>query len=576
MSNNYWTDWSHRRASRRKVLAGVGSAAAAVTTVLAGCSSSNSNSGTRTSTQQPAGAGSAVQRSTAAAAGSPAAASPKPGGTIRMMGPMITAGLDIHRITGEPIAAAWAWAANFLVRFSVKAPYLSEPDLAAALPEIPGDGTLLTFKLRPEAKWQNRAPVNGRQVTAEDVKATFERIKDPAIASPRAGNYSNVESITAIDPQTVQFKLKAPQADLLAAMGDQYDFIMPKEIATRGPDAIKTEADVIGSGPYELVTYTPLQRIVMKKRADGYWKPNTAWIDTREVLEQPDGQQEANALRAGQVDAIEVTADLVKTFDGDKSFASVGIAGSRRECVMINQNKEPYKDPRVRQAIWRAIDRKQVYNTVFGGAGKPGGPMGPGIAGWALSDAEIAKLPGFGARADELKAAKQLLSAAGYATGFQDSNISFTLSSANLVADVVTSNLADIGIGLKTTIVDAADLSARLAKRDYSVSITLFLSGAYPDAQLYIYHHTGTAGSRNYGDYGSPELDAKLDKQRTMYDYNQRLALVKEIQTDIINNPGPGWIGSRVEYRTFASKVHGLLATPFFARYNDAENAWVS
>jgi peptide/nickel transport system substrate-binding protein len=574
MSDNYWNSPSRPRGSRRTLLAGGGSAAVGITALLAGCSSSNNN---KTTTKAAVSGASGSPRGAApAAGGSPAALSPRPGGTIRMMGPSITAGLDIHRITGEPIGAVWAWAANFLVRFSAKSPYQTEPDLAASLPEIPGDGTVLTFKIRPEAKWQNRAPVNGRQVTAEDIKATFERIKDPAVASPRAGNYSNVDTITAIDPQTVQFKLKAPQADLLAAMGDQYDFIMPKEVATRGPDAIKTEADVIGSGPYELVTYAPLQRIEMKKRSDGYWKPNTAWVDSRQVLEQPDGQQEANALRAGQIDAIEVTADLVKTFEGDKNFASVGGAGSRRECVMINQNKDPYKDPRVRQAIWRAVDRKQVYDTVFGGAGKPGGPMGPGVTGWTLSDAELAKLPGFGARSDEIKAAKQLLSAAGYPNGFEDTNISFTLSSANVVADVVTSNLADVGIKLKTDIIDGGDLSTRLAKRNYTLSVTLFLSGAYPDAQLYIYHHTGPAGSRNYGDYGTPELDAKLDKQRTMYDYNQRLALVKEIQTDIINNPGPAWIGSRVEYRTFASKVHGLLATPFFARYNDAENAWLS
>ena len=80
-------------------------------------------------------------------------------------------------------------------------------------------------------------------LTAEDVKMTFERIKNPDTVSPRAGNYGNVESITVVDDTTVKFKLKQPQADLLNFMSDQYDFILPKEITSRGKDAVKTAAD---------------------------------------------------------------------------------------------------------------------------------------------------------------------------------------------------------------------------------------------------------------------------------------------------------------------------------------------
>lgn len=174
------------------------------------------------------------------------------------------------------------------MRFQKVAPFLPEPDLAAAQPEIADGGTTLIFKLRPEAKWQNKPPVNGRQVTAEDVKASFERIKALGAKSPRSGNYAVVDSIEAIDATTVRFKLKAPKADLLNAMADQYDLVIPKEIAARGDDAITKPEDVVGSGPYEIAAFEAGQRIAVKKRADGYWKPNTAWLDGAEVVNQTD------------------------------------------------------------------------------------------------------------------------------------------------------------------------------------------------------------------------------------------------------------------------------------------------
>jgi ABC-type transport system substrate-binding protein len=232
------------------------------------------------------------------------------------------------------------------MRFAAQDPFLPEPDLAAAQPEVPGDGTTLTFKLRPEAKWQQKAPANGRQVTAEDVKISFERIKGLGAKSPRSGNYINVDSITAIDATTVQFKLKAPQADLLSAMSDQYDLIIPKEIAARGDDAIQKTEDVRGSGPAELSSYEAGQRYSLKRRADGYWKPNTAWLDGFDVVNQVDNQQKSNALRAGQADVTDLPADLVQQYINDKGYTVTRAPNPTRECLLINHNKDPTRTRR--------------------------------------------------------------------------------------------------------------------------------------------------------------------------------------------------------------------------------------
>lgn len=508
------------------------------------------------------------------------AEAPVKGGTLRALA-NIGSLIDPHTTnTPAESLAVWGRVGNTLMRFSTKQPGTTEGDLSSGLPEVPGDGTLLTFKIRPEAKWQNRAPVNGRAVTAEDVKLSFERIKDPATVSPRAGQFGNIDSMTVIDANTLQMKLKAPQADLFAVMSDQYNFIIPKESAVKGKEAIKTAADVIGSGPYELESFTAAQKFVLKRRADAYWRPNTSWLDGFEYTHQTDPQQVANALRAGQVDVVGLPVDLVKTFEGDKNFIITKAPTPTRECLLINHGKDRYKDPKVRLALSRAINRAQVYETVFGGGGVVGGPMTPAAPFWALPEAELKKLPGFGDRATEIREAKALLSAAGFPNGFEETIITVTAFDTEKVHEIVVSNLRDIGVTVKTENVGTdfgANFLPREVKREYNLATTLFLSGGYPDAQLVLYHHSDvkTKGTRNYGDYGSPALDVKLDKQSTMYDLPARQQLVYEIQRDLLNAPGPVWMGSRSTFGVWSTKLRNVQQYSFAAAFWEAENVWI-
>ncbi|MGE5596034.1 MAG: ABC transporter substrate-binding protein [Hyphomicrobiales bacterium] len=568
-SSQYWNRWWERRLGRRRLLVSGGTAAVgAAGFALVGCGDDDddddggSTNGTNLTPQAP----------TQQASGTPVA-----GGTYRVIGGPIGGSIDIHR-TNTPFESAglWHWVGNFLVRFN-KDTYEPEPDLAASMPEIPGDGTLITFKLNPAAKWQNKAPANGRAVDAEDVKMTFERIMNPETGSPRAGNYGNVESINVIDPQTVQFKLTAPHADLFNAMSDQYDLIIPKEIAARGKDAIKTVEDVVGSGAYEAVSYEAGKGMEVRKRADGYWKPDTAWFDGAQWFNQVDNQQKANAVRTGQADATDLPADIIAQFQNDNKFQIAFAPNPTRECLLVNHTNERYKDPRVRQALWRIVDRELVYKNVFAGGGVPGGPMSPAAANWLLPEEELKKLPGFRDRDTELKEAKDLLNAAGLTDGFEDSLMTATAFNANLLADVIIQNAQEVGIRLTPDNVgtDFNSMLRREATGDYGLAATLFLSGPYPDAQLLIYHHSDPKiGSRNYGKYSNPQVDDMLGRQSRIYNAKDRLPIVLDIQRELINNPGPVWIGSRIGYGLATAAVQGFGATPFLAGYPAAETYW--
>ena len=91
---------------------------------------------------------------------------------------------------------------------------------------------------------------------------------------------------------------KHRQADLLNVIADQYDVVIPQEIAAKGDAAIASLADVVGSGPYQLTAYEPGQRAQLKRRADGYWRPSTAWLDEWDLLDIEDPGVAANMLLA--------------------------------------------------------------------------------------------------------------------------------------------------------------------------------------------------------------------------------------------------------------------------------------
>jgi peptide/nickel transport system substrate-binding protein len=206
--------------------------------------------------------------------------------------------------------------------------------------------------------------------------------------------------------------------------------------------------------------------------------------------------------------------------------------------------------------------------------------MTPAAPNWVLPEAELAKLPGYGKREDEIREAKALLSAAGLAGGFEETVLTVTAFDTEKIHDIVVSNLKDIGVTVKTENVGtdfAANFLPREVGRQYNLATTLFLSGGYPDAQLLLYHHsdTKTKGTRNYGDYSLAGLDAKLEKQSTIYDAASRLPLVQEIQRDIINNPGPIWFGSRGVLTIWNAKVQNAASFPFATGFYGAENVWL-
>ncbi|MGD9893727.1 MAG: ABC transporter substrate-binding protein [Dehalococcoidia bacterium] len=559
-----WRRAAAGRFSRRRALAAVGVSAGAMT-IAAACGGDDDDGD----------AGGATQATAISGGAAPQGGQPKRGGTLRSAAGPLGAELDPHK-TNTPFESAgiWHWAGNFLMRFNQEG--LPEPDLATAQPEISDGGTTLIFKLRPEAKWQPRAPVNGRVLEAEDVAYTFERIKSEVKPSPRASFFVNVESIETPDKNTAVFKTKAPEADLLSKMSDQYQLVVPKE--WKGKEKpVSSAQDVVGTGPYMADSHVLDQGFRMSRRPDGYWKENTAWLDGWDFKRVDDAQAQLAAARADQIESVGLTGDQLPEFEQDtERWYVLQSTNPTRECLLLNQERDFYKDVRVRQAVWRGIERKQIYDLVFAGLGIAGGPMTPAAAAWVLPNEELEKLPGFKKDRDaELKEAKDLLAAAGYADGFDDVMTTVTAFSTNEQADLYVPQLQRIGLRyrLENVGTDFNTFLQREINGDFSAAATLFLSGPYPDAQINQYHYTGA--SRNYAHFSDPKLDAMMDAQSKEFDVNKRKQLVFDLQRELINNP-PGfiWVGSRGGATAYRTYYKGFWVGNFLAGYPAAENGY--
>jgi len=216
-----------------------------------------------------------------------------------------------------------------------------------------------TFKLRQGVVFHN-----GDKLTSADVKATFDRIRDKATASPKAAEYAAVASIETPDDATVMFKLSQPSAPFLAAISSGWGAIMPKSLIDKGWDfAMKP----VGTGPFVLKEFVRDNRIVLEKNPK-YWMAGLPKLDRVVMNVITDPAVQVQGLVSGQVDAVEFV-DPVQ-LPVLKAAKDVTVSQELSALIMVmamnNTNPELAK-LKVRQAVNYAVNKQQVLDVAYGG-----------------------------------------------------------------------------------------------------------------------------------------------------------------------------------------------------------------
>ncbi|MEK1874299.1 MAG: ABC transporter substrate-binding protein [Rhizobium altiplani] len=312
---------------------------------------------------------------------------------------------------------------------------------------ISDDGKTFTFKLRKGVKFHN-----GREMTAEDVKYSLDRVTNPATQSPGAGFFGSIkgfdkmadgsakslEGVTVVDPYTIKFELTRPDATFLHVMAINFSFVVPKEEVEKwGADFGKHP---VGTGAFKLGEWTLGQKLVFERNKD-YWNAGLPKLDqiTFEV-----GQEPVVALLRLQKGEVDVAGDGIPPakfleVKNDPTYAKLIVEGGQLHTgyVTMKTTMKPFDNVKVRQAVNMAINKDRIIRIINGRAVPANQPLPPTMPGFA-KDYEGYKY--------DVEGAKRLLAEAGLADGFETELYVYNTDPQPRIAQAIQQDLAAIGI----------------------------------------------------------------------------------------------------------------------------------
>ena len=411
------------------------------------------------------------------------------------------------------------------------------PDLAASW-TVDATGSTWTFKLRPDAQWQD-----GQPVTADDVVFTVGLLKDPAYRGALANSWREV-TVTRIDAETVQFNLATPIAGFLE---DALVGILPRHLlATTAVTDLADSTfanDPVGSGPYRLVHWDATSADLVAVATNP--APVLAGIELEFFS---DSGTLADAYRTGTLDAA---SGLAPT----DALALAGLAGSRLlsyptttfTSVALNLRPDhPELAPApVRKALLQALDRPAILSNVLAGTGSQAdSPIPP--SSWAFdakASAPVASNPAAAAAA--LKAAGWKKVAAGWEAPKATAPYALEVDSPDQASNPIAWGAADLvtsqwrAFGLKVTHVGLApaDLITRLGSGTFAAAVVQVNIGLDPDLYpLFASSQAITSGANVTGIQNS-SLDALLVAARAPGTDSARRAAYARLETALVGNP---------------------------------------
>lgn len=395
------------------------------------------------------------------------------------------------------------------------------------VPRPTDDGKTYTFKIREGVTFHNGAPL-----TAQDIKATYDKIIFPpdGIASARKAFFSMVDSVTAPDGTTVVFKLKYPSGSFIPALATPFNFIYSKADLDQHGHTWH-QRNINGSGAFRFVEHQP-GAFVEGARNDNYYVDGKPYLDGFKAIAAPKMAVRLQAIRGDRA-AIEFRGfppkardDLVKAL-GDQ----ITVQESDWNCVLLftpNQKRKPFDDVRVRKALTLAVDRWggskylsriAIVKTV-GGVAFPNHPL-------AATQGELKQLAGYGTDLKKSRAeARRLLKEAG-AEGLE-----FELHNRGVdqpykvVGTWLIDQWKQVGLNVRQRVQPTGPFYDTLRKKkDFDVSLD-FNCQSVVNPLVDVSKFLGSAGN-NYGEYEDPVLEELFDKMNRSGDEAEQRELMR-------------------------------------------------
>src|SRR5262245_34599229 len=427
---------------------------------------------------------------------------------------------------------------------------------------ISRDGLTYTFKLRKSVKFHDGTPFN-----AEAVKFSIERQINTEHPAYKLGKYpfsnyffGNVKSVDVVDDSTVRFVLKEPRASFLAVLtAGAASIVSPTAVRKSGADY---PLSPVGTGPFRFVSWDRGQRVVLEKNPD-YWKFP---VKLERVIYRPivEDQARLTELLTGSLDLIVgVPPDFVAQLEGNAKVALLKQVGAHVWYLGINNQKKPFDDKRVRQALNYAVNKEAIVKDVLKGTGAVSrGPVLPDTWG---ADPTLKAYP------YDPERARKLLAEAGYPGGFATTlwvpESGSGMQSPVAMSTVIQSNLKAVGVNVTLQTMEWGAFLAKLRSKEQDLFALSWMAGAEdPDLVIYPLLHSSqwTPGGPNRALYKNPRLDDLLHQARIVTDQAKRAELYREAQRVLVEDPPWIFIDHEIQIAAFSRRVQGFKLHPSF------------
>lgn len=530
-----------RRRSRRWFLGLTGSAATTAGLLAAGCTGSSRNRPAATSTAQST----APRTTQSPGSKTPASSNRKRGGTLQYTGFVQSDNIaDPHKTQAGPFYGQQAMVYSRLLRYTSQATQELTADLATGMPEQP-DSETLTFHLNPGARWHAGDPVNGRNVTAQDVQLSISR-QQGDLSFPYSARWDHIDRISTPDDRTVSFHFKSPVAPMVSYFAEPNSFIVPKEVVEAG----FTLANQVGSGPFTWVDWQEGNFASVARNPQWFGGNERPFLDAV-VMTQPHDATEIEArLRVKEFDAASVAKpradqldkgipELVRTTQGHSLFYG----------MRFFLPKAPFNDVRIRTALTIAIDRGAMAQRFFAGSASANPWVSWPVTKWALPQDELLTLPGYhedeAGKAKDIADAKAMLAAAGTPANLDIRVLDQAETSLQLGTAIWAQLKANLGIEIAVTPVPLAQLGKGLIDGGYTWAAAPDIGWIDLDDWVFPYFHS--TGARNSFALRDADLDKSIEAQRGELDADKRQQIGYDIQRKLLQlNAGVNFLSEDV------------------------------
>jgi len=502
-------------------------------------------------------------------AGVQADPSAKRGGTLRYGVHTAPAHFDVHQSGTVANIGAQSPMYDTLLRRDPRDGQTIIPDLASRW-EISPDGKKYTFHLRKGVKFHD-----GADLTAEDVKATYDRIAHPpkGIVIPRTPLFATVGEIVVVDPHRIEFRLTEPRprAFMLGAFASGWNIIVRKKTLEENQGNLRQVMAYPGTGPFRHLSRKDKEVWIMERNPN-YWNKGLPYLARLEVYHMmPFSPELGSSFIAGKLDYARLLDPV--SWRKAKEMPGVTAAAFNQSVIQafwMNTKKKPLADVRVRRAIHLAMDRPTLVEVV-----KDTAPMQVGGFVYPFHEAstpraELEKRLGY--QKDirpAVQEARKLMQEAGYGQGIK--GLDFLVREANtfkLWAVAIQAMLKEhLNIETNLRVVQISQWFDEAAAGNFDLAIAAIVS-TLMDPSDYFTAWYGKDGPQNYSGWTNEQFHTLAKQIERELDESKRKTMVRQAEDILEQDPPLIPVAYEQIYDAWYNRVHGQNPSKYFGIYD--------